>query len=304
MSNSIYLEQNKKEYLRYRYVSRKLYSTEKKYRNNIMIIGSLLYIIGLIPLISNWTIAIIAPIIWIPISFLWKRKLKSVHASAVEYHEFYDRQMFDIEELKCLIDNENNLYQNAINITEGKKDKQAFEEMIKKENKISIKNWYSNFKGLPLEVATLLAQDENVTWEKKQREKYKKLLTVGIAIYLVTAFLIYHFTKSWVNVIFTIPIIFEIVEIFADNSDSIKNCNNIGDKLGKAYNYIRDTGKNYNVDRIKRDVIEIQFKIYENRKDSIPVPDIMYTMFRGNLQRESNLYVKAIKRDMINWLKK
>lgn len=303
MNNSINIDQNKKEYLRYRYVSRKLYSTEKKNRNYIMFISIILYLIGFLPKIREWTITAIAPIIWIPIGYVWKRKLKEIHISAVEYHEFSDRQMFDIDALKSLIENSDNLYQNAVNITEGKKDKQYFEDMIQKDHKISIKNWYSNFKGLPLEVATLLAQDENINWEKKQRQKYKKILNIILIIYFLSTALIYVFTNSIVNIIFTIPIIFELVELVIDNIDCIKSCNDIMDKLGKSYNYIKELGKTYDVNRIKKSIMEIQFKIYENRKEAIPVPDIIYTIFREELQKESNLYIKAIKKDMNTWLK-
>lgn len=303
MSNSINIDQNKKEYLRYRYVSRKLYSTEKKNRNYIIIISIILYLIGFLPKVSEWTITAIAPIIWIPLVYMWKRKLKKIHISAVEYHEFSDRQMFDIDGLKPLIENSDNLYQNAVDITEGKKNKQYFEEMIQKEHKISIKNWYSNFKGLPLEIATLLAQDENVNWEKKQRQKYKKLLNIILIIYFLSVVLIYLFTNSIVNIIFTIPIIFELVDLFIDNIDCIKNCEEIKDKLGKSYNYIKEIGKRYDVNRIKNSVMEIQFKIYENRKEAIPVPDKIYTIFRVELQNESNLYIRAIKKDINTWLK-
>lgn len=303
MSNSINIDQNKKEYLRYRYVSRKLYSTEKKNRNYIMFISIILYLIGFLPKITDWKIIAIYPIIWIPIRYVWKRKLKEIHISAVEYHEFSDRQMFDIDELKSLIENSDNLYQNAVNITEGKKDKQYFQDMIQKEHKISIKNWYSNFKGLSLEVATLLAQDENINWEKNQRQKYKKILNIILIIYFLSVVLIYVFTNSIVNIIFTIPIIFELVELVIDNIDCIKNCNDITDKLGKSYNYIKESGKIYDVNRIKKSVMEIQFKIYENRKEAIPVPDRIYTIFRKELQKESNLYIKAIKKDINTWLK-
>lgn len=303
MSNSINIDQNKKEYLRYRYVSRKLYSIEKKNRNYIILISIILYLIGVLPKISEWTITVIVPIIWIPIGYVWKRKLKEIHTSAVEYHEFSDRQMFDIDELKSLIENSDNLYQNAVDITEGKKDKQYFDEMIQKEHKISIKNWYSNFKGLPLEIATLLAQDENINWEKKQRQKYKKILNIILIIYFLSIVLIYVFTKSILNIIFTIPIIFELVELVIDNIDCIKNCNDITDKLGKSYNYIKELGKRYDINMIKKSIMEIQFKIYENRKEAIPVPDKIYTIFREELQEESNLYIKAIKMDINTWLK-
>jgi uncharacterized membrane protein YiaA len=304
MNNDINKEQNKKEFLRYRYVSRKLYSDEKNYRNFIMIVGIIIYLIGLIPSSKDEKLMAIIPIIWLVASEIFKREKSNIHIRAVEYHEYCDRRMFGLSELENLLDNRDILFQEAVEITEDEKVKESFEKMIKKEHKVSINNWYSNFSGLPLEIARIMAQDENVTWEKKQRKLYQMLLVL-IAILLVTVcILVIHYTTSEMfNIIFAVPIIWEVMTLILDNCDNIKRCRLIQDKIGKSYYEIRNNRKNYNTEFIKNSGNEIQFKIYENRKDSIPVPDIIYCIFRSKLQKHSNSYMKNIKEEMVKALK-
>jgi hypothetical protein len=304
MNNDINKEQNKKEYLRYRFVSRKLYSEEKKYRNFIIIIGVVTYLIGLIPSLKNMRLISIIPIIWLVASEIFKRVKSNIHLRAVEYHEYCDRRMFGLTELENLLDNKDILFQEAIDITEDEKEKKLFEDMIKKENKISINNWYNDFSGLPLDIAIIMAQDENITWERKQRESYRMLLNfVIIALGSISILAIFYKTNNMLNVIFAVPILWEIVLLILDNCDNIKKCRLIQRKVGKSYNEIRNNGKNYNVKFMENICNEIQFKIYENRKDSIPVPDIVYYMFRCKLQKQSNLYMNNIKEEMLNALK-
>lgn len=304
MNNGINKEQNKKEYLRYRYVSRKLYSDEKKYRNIIIIIGIIIYLIGLVPSLKNIKLIPIIPIIWLIISEILKRAKSNIHLRAVEYHEYCDRRMFGLTKLEGLLDNKNILFQEAVDITENEREKKLFQDMIKKEHKTPINNWYSNFGGVPLDIARIMAQDENVTWERKQRELYQTVLILGaIILNFISILVICCVTNNMINVVFTVPIVWEIILLILDNCDSMKRCKFIQQKIGKCYNEVKSNGKSYNSEFMESNCNEIQFKIYENRKDSIPVPDIIYYMFRNKLQKKSNSYMKNIRKEMISILK-
>lgn len=304
MNNAINKEQNKPEYLRYRYVSRKLYSSEKKYRTLIIVVGIIIYILGLIPKVSDLHLVLFLPVIWIPVGEFLKIKLSTTHNKAVNYHEYNDREMFELSQLSKLIDNHNFLYQEAIAITESKKDKEYFEDMIKKEHKISIKNWYNNFKGMPFEISVIMAQDENITWEKNQRKIYKfTLIIVLLAILIISCSTIYYITNDIVNIVYAIPIIWDVIKIIIDNKEAISRCDDIKDKIGEVYFNLKHNKQNYDIFLIKDKATEIQFKIYENRKDSIPVPDIIYYINRNKLQKDSNLYIKSIKSDIKTYIR-
>lgn len=301
MNNLVNKEQNKDEYLRYRYACRKLYSDEKKYRGFIITVGIIIYLIGFIP---NLQITVILPVVWIVVSELLKRNLLDIHKKAVDYHEYNDREMFGLTQLTKLIDNHNALYQGAITIISNEKDKKNFEEMVKKEHKVSIKNWYNDFKGIPSDIAIIMAQDENVNWEKNQRKIYESILfLILLIIVMISSPVIYFTTSKFTNIIFAIPVIWDIIVLILDNNDSIRRCNSIIGKVGEVYSYIKNNGKNYHVDYVEDKVIEIQFNIYENRKDSIPVSDIVYSTFRKRLQKQSDVYTKSIKSDIKNILK-
>lgn len=304
MNSTINKEQNRKEYLRYRYVSRLLYSKEKKIRSILILVGIIIYTLGFIPKVSELPIVLLAPVIWMIISEFIKRKLSSIHKKAVDYHEYNDRVMFGLSQLTSLIDNNNSLYQEAISITSDEKYKDDFNEMSKNESMKSIKNWYNDFKGIPVDISIIMAQDENVNWEKNQRKIYRFILIVSLLIIsLSTSVAIYLITNKIVNILFAIPIIWDIVVLFLDNNECISKCDSIIEKIGEVYTHIKDKGSNYEPKYISEKSIEIQFKVYENRKDSIPVPDRVYYIYRSKLQDKSNIYIKSLKSDIKRYIK-
>ncbi|MEG1142611.1 MAG: S-4TM family putative pore-forming effector [Clostridia bacterium] len=304
MNRTINKEQNKKEYLRYRYVSRLLYSQEKKYRGMLILVGIIIYTLGFIPKVSELPIVLLTPVIWVMISELIKKKLSNIHKKAVDYHEYNDRVMFGLAQLTALVDNKNSLYQEAINITNDDKYKVDFEQMSKKESSKTIKDWYNNFKGVPTDISIIMAQSENVNWEKNQRKIYRFILiTLLMITTLSSGIIIYFITNKIENILFAIPIIWDIIVLLLDNKESISKCDMIIDKIGEVYNHIKDNGKSYDSKYINDKSIEIQFKIYENRKESIPVSDKVYYMYREKLQDKSNAYIKSLKSDIKTYLK-
>ncbi len=304
MNSTINKEQNRKEYLRYRYVSRLLYSKEKKIRSILILGGIIIYALDFIPKVSKLPIVLLAPIIWMIISEFTKRKLSSIHKKAVDYHEYNDRVMFGLSQITSLIDNNSSLYQEAISITSDEKYKDDFEEMLKNESMKSIKNWYNDFKGIPVDISIIMSQDENVNWEKNQRKKYKSILiALLLIISLSTSVSIYIITKNIFTILFATPIILDIFGLFLDNNESISKCDEIIEKIGEVYTYIKDKGSNYESRYIREKSIEIQLKIYENRKDSIPVPDRVYYIYRNKLQEKSNIYIKSLKSDIKRYIK-
>lgn len=304
MNSTINKEQNRKEYLRYRYVSRVLYSKEKKIRSILILVGIIIYTLGFIPKMSELPIVLLAPVIWMIISEFIKRKLSSIHKKAVDYHEYNDRVMFGLSQLTSLIDNNNSLYQEAISITSDEKYKDDFNEMSKNESMKSIKNWYNDFKGIPVDISIIMAQNENVNWEENQRKIYRFILIVSLLIiFLITSVSIYFITNKIVNILFAIPIIWDIVVLFLDNNECISKYDLIIEKIGEVYAHIKDKGSNYDPKYISEKSIEIQFKIYENRKDSIPVPDRVYYIYRSKLQDKSNIYIKSLKSDIKRYIK-
>ena len=95
----------------------------------------------------------------------------------------------------------------------------------------------------------------------------------------------------------------DIFGLFLDNNESISKCDEIIEKIGEVYTYIKDKGSNYESRYIREKSIEIQLKIYENRKDSIPVPDRVYYIYRNKLQEKSNIYIKSLKSDIKRYIK-
>lgn len=303
MSKEFNEEQNKEEYLRYRYVYRKLYTNEKKYRNIISLAGIVGYILGLFNNISEFLF--IVPIVWLIISEIIKRRLTNIHKKAVDYHEYIDREMFGLSKLIKLIDNHNSLNQEAINIITQESEKKKYKEMIEENHKISIRNWYNDFKEIPFNIAVIMAQDENVNWEKNQRKIYRVVLGMLLIFILsISAIIVYLITNNLIFIVYVIPIAWDFISLFLDNNEAIKRCNSLTEKIGEVYNQIKHEGKMYDHNEIFEASENIQLKIYENRKDSIPVPDLIYKIFRGKLQEKSDLYTKEIKKDIINNLEK
>lgn len=298
-TNSINNDQNKTEYLRYRYVLRKYYSMEKSIQKFIISIVIIIYVMGLIPTIKDFKPISFIPMIWLISSLYLERKKNILHSKAIEFHEYCDRKMFELSIYKGIINHKDILYKDAISITESNNDKKNFEEMVKEEHKTSIKNWYSNISNLPLNIARIVAQDENVRWDKNQRDIYQKILygTIGLII-IIFCCVINFTTKNAVDILYSIPILIELLKLILDNYDSIKRGESISKEIGKAYNYINDNGKSYDLNFINSISMDIQLRIYDNRKNSIPVPDIIYKLFRKKLQKNSNSYIETIKNDL------
>lgn len=303
MNNGINKQQNNIRYLRYRYVFRTLYTNEKIYRSILILFGVIVYIIGILP--DTPEVLVILPIIWLIMSECLKKRLNEIHLKAVEFHEYCDREMFGFSFLIKLLDNNNSLYQEATNITNNKKDKVKFEEMCEKEHQISIKNWYSNFQGVPQEIAIIMAQDENINWEYNQRKAYRVMLNIlFIFLFFGSTIVLYLFTKEFYSIIFAVPIVIDCFNLILDNNASIKRCEFIREKIGTIYNELKTKGKNYDLTMVNVESNCIQLKIYENRKESISVPDIVYKLLKSKLQKQSDDYIKSIKQDIKNYLKR
>lgn len=298
-TNSINNDQNKTEYLRYRYVLRKYYSMEKSIQKFIISIVIIIYVMGLIPTIKDFKPISFIPMIWLIISLYLERKKNILHSKAIEFHEYCDRKMFELSIYEGIINHKDILYKDAISITESNNDKKNFEEMVKEEHKTSIKNWYSNISNLPLNIARIVAQDENVRWDKNQRDIYQKILysTIGLII-IIFCCVIKFTTQNAVDILYSIPILIELLKLILDNYDSIKRGESTSKEIGKAYNYINDNGKSYDLNFINSISMDIQLRIYDNRKNSIPVPDIIYKLFRKKLQKDSSSYIETIKNDL------
>lgn len=298
-TNSINSDQNKTEYLRYRYVLRKYYSIEKSIQKFIISIVIIIYLMGLIPTIKDFKPISLIPMIWLVLSLYLERKKNILHSKAIEFHEYCDRKMFELSIYDGIINHKDILYKDAISITESTKDKKNFEEMVKEQHKTSIKNWHSNISNLPLNIARIVAQDENVKWDKNQREIYQKILcgTIGI-LTLIFGCIVYFTTKNAVDILYSIPMLIELLKLTLDNYDSIMRGESTSKEIGKAYNYINNNGKSYDLNFINSISMDIQLRIYNNRKNSIPVPDIIYKLFRKKLQIDSNSYIEIIKNDL------
>jgi len=293
-------KQNEERYLRYRYVCRKLYTYEKAWQKWIIIIGFIFYALGLIPNIKDNVYIQYLAIGWTLLTFFIDRRKSDIHNRAVIYQEYCDRQMFGLRLVPGLIEHANTILPESIEFIEQRNRKIEYEKMKSEQSKIPLKNWYTSLSGLPIESARVLAQDENVSWDLNQRKYYRIVIYVGIIIVIISTSITIHLTtKNYIDFILSIPIIKELLVILFDNNDSIDRAIKIKGEIGEVYQKIRNCSLPNDLEQIIEQSLSIQFHIYENRKYSIPVPDIIYKVFRRVLQKKSTSYINNMKAELL-----
>lgn len=165
----------------------------------------------------------------------------------------------------------------------------------KKQNEVDlVTNWYSlEIKKIKTNVASLLCQRTNITYDFSVRKRYKLLI---IILSVITFLILFAISLSQdlslkgfvIEVILpSIPIIMFAYKEINSNTESIDNLNHLR-------NLIESTVKKTDIDDDidKHQLRSIQDRIYNNRLLSPLIPDFIYKILRPKLEDEMDYSIK------------
>lgn len=167
-----------------------------------------------------------------------------------------------------------------------------YSKKYKKNPKIieKVADWYSlAIRKVDTNVASLLCQRTNITYDFSVRKRYKYLVYIISSITIIILFLIALMNDLSLEA-FLIEVILPSVPVFMfsykeinSNTESIDNLNHLRNLIESALN---KTNINDNIE--KEQLRNIQDRIYNNRLLSPLIPDFIYNSLRSKLEDEMN----------------
>ena len=205
-------------------------------------------------------------------------RLKKVAASI---KETFDNKVLDINSNETL----NLVLTDRELIRRYSKKYRANQQIIDK-----VVNWYSlEIKNVKTNVASLLCQRTNITYDFSVRKRYKYLIyiisSLTFLILLIIALLNDLSIKGFlIEVILpSIPIIMFAYKEINSNTESIDNLNHLRNLIEST---LSETNINDTIE--KKQLRSIQDRIYNNRLLSPLIPDFIYNSLRPKLEDEMN----------------
>lgn len=245
--NNINKYQNEEKILKYLFSQRHLYKTCKRISKYMLIISVIIWVVGIIPYDLEWfnNFKLLLSFVGTAGIIITEIIGDKVRELAVDFQEYIDRTLFEMKKDKNIISNLCKLDNKASDIVI--ENRSEYEKSIKPDYKFSIYNWYSDVSELPLDIARVVCQNENIRWENRQRKLYSNILIVIIIVMLlITLIKINIFNESYFNVLTLVPIVGELIKIIIKNNTVIKAIGEVEDIISSLYINIEEKGIRYN----------------------------------------------------------
>lgn len=297
--NDINTKQNEERILKYLFAQRYLYSKAKEKFNISFIVSIIILILGLIPSFSDTIFMAFITAIGIILSFVMQLINNNKRKLAVDFQEYVDRYLFGFKIDKKNITNLNKLEEisNELIISNANE----YRKEIDPRNRHGVYNWYTDVSLLPLNVARVVCQNENVRWENRQRGLYSNIIIVVIlAIMLIFGVKIYIFKEKWYNIFCVFPIIFEFFKVLLANHNVIKSINNAQENINDLYLNIEEKKNKYSKRKFKDESLNIQQCIKDYRLNNISIPDFIYKKMKEKEQIKSTEFITLRVQNILN----
>jgi len=299
--NNINHKQNEEKILKYYFTQRTIYRKCKKITNITCIMSIFVYLFGVLPYTSQnlSNINLILSSAWIIALFILEYINGNIKKKAVDYQEYIDRTLFEFKIDKKIIPILSKLDNkaNEIIICNRKKYQQAVDINYK----YTVCNWYSDVSYLPLDIARVVCQNENIRWENRQRQLYTMILA-GLVILLISLAGIkaYKYNESAINVLYVVPIIIEFIKMAINNVNVINAISKAEEIIDDLYLNIERKGNRYNKRNISQQSIVVQELIREYRLNNISVPEFIYKRMKIKEQHKSTDFISLKITEILN----
>lgn len=175
------------------------------------------------------------------------------------------------------------------------KDIRRHSKKARKNNKLveNVTNWHSlNLKDVKTNIASLLCQRTNITYDYSIRKRYKSAVVILTILTFASLFFISLYNDLTLKtflievVLPSIPVIMFAYKEINSNVESIDNLNHLRHLIESKLNSV-----NIRSDIDEELLRKIQDRIYQNRILSPLIPDFIYYFVRTKLEDEMNYSV-------------
>ncbi len=276
MNNNIFSKQNERDFLLLLKAQSEEYTYAKKW------------------LYSGIILSIIFTIIFSILTTIFKNELANVGSSFMAI-VLFAYSTYSEKKSDNLITHASKIQQtidvklfNIPNISEIFSDVEIKEIVIKYKNAnlSNFKNWYSDYSKLSFEEQIFFSQRENTRWDKKLREKYKKII-IFIIIFFIFLLILYsiifditaaHFfaIASW-----GFPLGQFVTLHLIKNHDDISRLEKISKDIKETELLLKKEGNQ----KIFCRLCCLQSLIFEHRKKANLIPDWFYKRNQKNMQK-------------------
>lgn len=291
MDKSIYRLQNQREILECLAAQRKKYSSAKLYGS---LKNSLLVTFAVLAIVASWldselltAISTIATVVLLIANKWLDSKINSLKKKGAALQQYIDAT----------------LYSDVLNTDTSKWGKLPSQyeraEWIGEadtENLNPFENWYSDYSNLPAKVQVFNSQRENITWDmnlKKSYQRFQVVLIVIVCIIMLSSFLVknWTFVKLLVIISWILPLMeFALSDCLTLHKDIVRL-----EKIDESCNMVERKITSTN-DDCTAQLIDLQYKIRENREDAYLVPDFYYHLKQSKQQSSASVIANLINR--------
>lgn len=161
------------------------------------------------------------------------------------------------------------------------------------QERVSVKNWYSDYSKLSGSQQVFYCQSENVRWNKELIMDYQVLQMIfWTVVFLAVVISFFVFNPSFIKMICVCTWLVPIGEYAASSVVKIKKSCKRHEEIEKDVHFIENTLCN-NED-IVSSLIVLQRKIFKSRCESVLIPDWFYLLQKRKYQKTEDRIARKI----------
>ena len=156
-----------------------------------------------------------------------------------------------------------------------------------------MKNWYSDYSSQSGEEEVFYCQYENVRWDFKLYESFKRfLLFLSLATSIILCVVIYATQPNFIKLVCLFAPLIPICEYLYSNVNEINHTISLLQRLEWYCAYIQFSWKYTNIRGLRRNLIKLQYMIYDRRAEAYLIPDWFYKLNRPKQQKDEDNYAQ------------
>lgn len=291
MDKSIFTHQNDEFLLRCQVAQRSEYSYAKKIARWQTVFTIVFAIISIIASIANleWVTAISS---LLSVCLLVFNKYANKYIQTHKKHAAAIQQYIDATLYSTMLNGEASDWGDLPNKTDLANTVTNLTDV----DTSAVKNWYSDYSSSPAEVQIFYCQRENIRWDYTLHKEYCKfqLLVMGIS-FIVLAITFFVIDPNFIKLIcilsWFIPIAEHVFSIYQEIGNNILLLQEL-DKLGDSLDKKIESG---NFRMLKRELIKLQYKIWERRATGYLIPDWFYQKYSKKQQAKEDQMAQVIQ---------
>lgn len=244
-----------------------------------------------VPAVSPYA-ALYTVIFFIADSIIFEQQIKALRAKAAKIQELFDCEILQI--IKSPFKSPDDVLLEEIHKYSDKHQK-------KEENRKELLGWYAQscqeISSLPIFVARLICQRENLSWDAELRKLFGQSLLILSVLLIIVLILIGWFGGfefSRVVLLFNglLPLFRFSVKQYIDNKETNEKYNKVLSIFQKTWEKIL----NSQIDEQELTIIsrQIQNEIYDSRTKNPLIPDFFYWLYKKAQQKRSRVSVQRL----------